>query len=104
AGATDTGNTTPTDTASDSESDAPAPCTAADNICLGQIQRQLCQADGTLKVENCADTQRCFNAECGDIICDAGRVDRCDGFRYSGCNAAGTGEGVFDCPTGLTCV
>jgi hypothetical protein len=103
-GATDTGTATTTDTASDSESDTPAPCTAADNVCLGQVQRQLCQADGTLKVENCADTQRCFNAECGDIICDAGRVDRCDGFRYEGCNAAGTGEGTFDCPTGLTCV
>jgi hypothetical protein len=79
-------------------------CTAADNICLGQIQRQICQSDGTLKVENCVDTQRCFNGACGDIICDAGRVDACEGFRYQGCNAAGTGEGVFDCPTGLTCV
>jgi hypothetical protein len=92
------------DTVGDGESDAPAPCTAADNVCLGQIQRQLCQADGTLRVENCPDTQRCFNAECGDIICDANRVDRCEGFRYQGCNAAGTGEGVFDCQTGLTCV
>ena len=78
-------------------------CMAGEIVCGDTNTLDICQDDGTFMSEACPDSQRCFEGECAEVICDAGKVEGCEGYQYIGCNPVGTGTGVFDCPPGFTC-
>ncbi len=79
-------------------------CDATQNACISEREVSHCVGNERMR-EYCPDGQRCFNGECGAVMCTPNTIERCEANgQWYGCNPLGTGKGAFDCKTGLTCV
>ena len=88
------------------ENDQPvvSDCDESQNTCLSEREVLHC-VDGARVREYCREGERCFDGACGNIMCEADTIVRCEeNGQYYGCNPLGTAYGVFDCATDKTCL
>ena len=84
----------------------PLYCQPDSKRCLTELIAQTCVSAGTHWTDTiCQEDERCFDGECGPIVCEPGELgDNCASPTGWGiCNSVGTGYVPVECPDDQSC-